>query len=169
MNENWKDLLPQDFAADSRVWIYQASRRFAIPEALHIESLLEDFVPNWKSHGAPVAGYANLFFGQFVVLIADESRVPVGGCSTDSSVRVIRVIEAQTGVHMFDRTTLAFLKDDKIEMLPMNQLAYAAQHGFISPNTLYFNNTVLTLAQLKDEWLVPAGKTWLKNRFFQTA
>ncbi|MBC7849434.1 MAG: hypothetical protein H7Y31_06845, partial [Chitinophagaceae bacterium] len=65
MNLNYQQLLPSDFAPDSRVWIYQANRIFGLIEALEVEKLLEDFAENWKSHGTPVKGFGTLFFGQF--------------------------------------------------------------------------------------------------------
>jgi len=59
MNAHHNELLPEDFAGDSRVWIYQSPRLFFLSEALQIEELLEAFVRDWKSHGTPVKGYAN--------------------------------------------------------------------------------------------------------------
>src|SRR5215210_7938164 len=92
MNIDIKELLPEDFNNNSRVWIYQSNRLFTLHEAFEIEEMLKSFVGNWRSHGTPVTGYANLFFGQFIVLIADETRSGVSGCSTDSSVRLIKDI-----------------------------------------------------------------------------
>ncbi len=90
----------------------------------------------------PVKGYANLFFGQFIVLMADERATGVSGCSTDSSVRLIKQIEELFKVNMFDRTTLAFKVKDKVQMLPLAQLQYAINNNFITPDTVYFNNLV---------------------------
>ena len=92
MHFNFQEQIPADFNDSSKVWIYQSSRLFFMSEALEIEEMLENFVENWKSHGAPVKGYANLLFGQFIVLMADETGTTVGGCSTDASVRVIKEI-----------------------------------------------------------------------------
>lgn len=165
MFENWKSLIPEDFAADSRVWIYQSSRVFMLSEALQIESLLEDFAANWNSHGAPVKGYANLLFGQFVVIMADESATGVSGCSTDSSVRVIKEIERTFRVNMFDRQTLAFIRKEKVELIPMNQFSYAIDNGLINPETPYFNNLVATKADLLNNWIIPVKESWLGKRF----
>jgi hypothetical protein len=165
MFENWKSLIPEDFAADSRVWIYQSSRMFMLSEALQIESLLEDFAANWNSHGAPVKGYANLLFGQFVVIIADESATGVSGCSTDSSVRVIKEIEHTFRVNMFDRQTLAFIRKEKVELIPMNQFSYALDSGLIGAETPYFNNLVATKADLLSNWIIPVKESWLGKRF----
>src|SRR5690348_6422083 len=122
MNLEYKYLLDGNFHPDSRVWIYQCNRLFSLGEALEIEELLKEFTSQWKSHGTPVKGEAHLFFGQFIVLIADETATGVSGCSTDSSVRLIKDIEQKFGVNMFDRTTLAFYVKDKVELLPMNQI-----------------------------------------------
>jgi hypothetical protein len=167
MNTNYQEQLPADFAPDSRVWIYQSSRLFGFSEALHIEDLLNNFVANWHSHGSPVKGYGNLFFGQFIVLMADESATGVSGCSTDSSVRLIKQIEELFKVNMFDRTTLAFLVKDKIQMLPMAQLQYAMDNRFIEPDTIYFNNLVQTKEELENNWLVPVKNSWLARKIKQ--
>jgi hypothetical protein len=163
MNLNFEDHLPDGFSEQSRVWIYQSNRLFSMHEALQIEDLLKDFVSGWNSHGIPVKGYANLFFGQFIVLVADETGHGVSGCSTDSSVRLMKQIEQLYNVHLFDRLLLAFLLKERVQAIPLAQLAYALENGFISASDLYFNNTVSTLEQLKTNWIIPVKDSWLKK------
>lgn len=164
MNTDYKYLLDGSFDAASRVWVYQCSRLFSMSEAFDIEDLLEDFTATWNSHGTPVKGAGYLFFGQFIILMADETNAGVSGCSTDSSVRLIKDIEQRFGVNMFDRTTLAFIIKDKIQLLPLSQLQYAADNGFVTPETLFFNNVVLTKQDLEDKWLIPVKDSWLAKR-----
>src|SRR5580693_7666070 len=134
MNISHPELLPADFAGNSRVWIYQSHRLFTPPEALQIEQLLESFVIDWKSHGTPVKGWASLFYDQFIVLMADETASGVSGCSTDSSVRLIKQIETDRHVQLFDRLSLAFFVDGKVELVLMAQLAQALEKGLINEN-----------------------------------
>ncbi|HET6994723.1 MAG TPA: hypothetical protein VFI06_07065 [Chitinophagaceae bacterium] len=164
MKLEYKHLLDSSFSHDSRVWIYQGSRLFTIGEALEIEELLKQFATEWKSHGVPVKADAHLFFGQFIILIADETATGVSGCSTDSSVRLVKDIEQKFNVSMFDRTTLAFVINDKVQLLPMAQLQYAFDNGFISADTLYFNNLVQTRDELETKWIIPVKDSWIKNR-----
>jgi len=164
MKLDYKYLLDDNFHPGSRVWIYQASRLFSLSEALETEELLNEFAMQWKSHGTPVKGAAFLFFGQFIVLIADETATGVSGCSTDSSVRLIKDIEQRFAVNMFDRTTLAFIVREKCELLPLSQLQYAVDNGFISMDTLYFNNLVQTKEELERNWIIPVKDSWLKNK-----
>ncbi|NDF97724.1 MAG: hypothetical protein EB101_02105 [Chitinophagia bacterium] len=164
MNLSYLPLLPQDFADESRVWIYQSPRLFSLSEALAIEERLNTFTAQWQSHGQPVKGKGFLFFGQFIVLMADESATAVSGCSTDSSVALIKKLEQEFSTSLFDRTQLAFVVKDKIELLPLAQLEYAFEKGFISGQTLYFNNTVATKAALSSQWIIPVAKSWLAKK-----
>src|SRR5262249_20723416 len=108
--------------------------------------------------------YANLFFGQFIILMADESATGVSGCSTDSSVRLIKQIEQKFNVQLFDRQLLAFVVREKLQLIPLSQLNYAVQNNFINPATLYFNNTVQTKEGLENDWIIPVKESWLKSK-----
>lgn len=169
MNWSFQHLLPAGFATDSRVWIYQSSRLFSLGEALQIEEILKNFIEGWNSHGTPVKGYANLFFGQFIVLMADENATGVSGCSTDSSVRMIKEIEKNFGVSLFDRQSLAFIIKDKVQLIPLAQLQYAFDNGFINEDTIYFNNLAANRAQWENQWMIAVKDSWLNSRLKKTA
>ncbi len=164
MNFNYRDLLPEEMDGSSRVWIYQSSRLFTISEVFQIEKKLNEFVASWNSHGSPVKGYANLFFGQFIVLMADETASGVSGCSTDSSVRLIKEMENIFNVQLLDRQLLGFFIKDKVQLLPISQLSFGVTNGFILPDTLYFNNTIATKTELENNWIIPVKNSWLASR-----
>lgn len=157
--------LPEDFSETSRVWLYQSSNLFSISDAMKLEQMLKEFVSGWNSHGTPVKGFASLFFGRFLLIMADETATGVSGCSTDSSVELVRNISRTFETDLLNRTDLAFFIKDKVEIIPMQQLPYAIEHGFITPETLYFNNTVLTKKDMLENWITPAGNSWLKRYF----
>lgn len=164
MNFEYKHLLDKSFSPDSRVWIYQSNRPFNNDEAIQIEKTMKGFVDGWMSHSVKVKGAAYLFFNQFIILMADERTTGVGGCSTDSSVRMIKEIEKRFGVNMFDRTTLGFVLKEKIQLLPMNQLQYAIDNSSISSDTLYFNNLVQTKEELEKDWIITVKESWLMKK-----
>ncbi|MFN5375267.1 MAG: hypothetical protein ACK492_02805 [Chitinophagaceae bacterium] len=165
MNLSFQDLIPADFSPESRVWIYQANRLLTLSEALELEKILDSFISDWKAHGQPVKGFANLFFGQFIVLIADEKNTSVSGCSTDSSVRMIKAIEDVLKISLFDRNQLAFVIKDKIQLLPLAQVEYALKNQFIQSDTLFFDHSVSTKTELLEKWIVPLSSTWLGRRY----
>ena len=161
-----EDLLniPSELAPQSRVWIFQSSRPFNEQEEKEINEQLFQFYAQWKSHGQAVKGWATLAFRYFVIVIADETQTGVGGCSTDAMTRIIKSFERQYSVDFFDRLTLTFLKDERPQPLPMQQVSYALQQGFLETDSLLFNNLVDTKEKLLNDWLVPLNQSWLWAR-----
>ena len=164
MNFLYQHLLKNNFSSDSRVWIYQCNRLFTLEEALEIEVLLENFTTDWESHGTVVHGIGYLLFGQFIVLLVDEKVNAISGCSTDSSVRFIKEIEQKFAINLFDRTSLAFIVKDKIEILPLSQFQYAMNNQFLNEDTLYFNNTIQSKKELEESWIIPVKNSWLSKK-----
>lgn len=167
MNLEYTHLISADLNPQSRVWIYQSNRLFSMHEALEIEEILNNFISNWKSHGAEVKGAAHLFFGQFIILIADNTDEALCGSTMDSSIRLIKDIEKQFGVSLLDRNMLAFLVKDKIELLPVSQLNYAFSNGYLNNDTLYFNNLAMTKYELENNWIISLKDSWLANKLLQ--
>lgn len=167
MTVHLPNILPANFHPQSKVWIYQANRTFTMNEIFDIEPLLENFVDQWKSHGAPVKGFATILYGQFIIMMADESVTTVGGCSTDSSVHIIKQIEKQFGLQMFNRELLAFWIKDKVQIVPYTQVNYAIENGILSNDSLYFNNLVNNKADMEAQWLQPLSESWLGKKFIK--
>ena len=167
MNLHYQDHLPKEYNSNSRVWIYQSKRAFTIEETIKIEELLTSFTSKWQSHGDTVKGYGNLFFGHFIILMADETASGVSGCSTDSSVRLIKNIEQDFRVEMFDRQSLAFIVNERIQLIPLSDISSALESKFINPDTLYFDNTVPDKTALIEKWIVPIKESWLSKKFLQ--
>lgn len=161
---NTSNIFPSGFSPASRVWIYQSNRPFNEQEILEINEQLHQFTAQWNAHGAPVKGWGQVVLNQVIVLMADESQTAVSGCSTDSSVRIIKSIEQQYSVNMFDRLLLGFIVKDKVQLLPMAQVAYALEKGYIDENTIYLNNTVLTRQELDTHWLQPLKNSWIAKK-----
>lgn len=159
-----EQLLPVNFSDDSRVWIFQGSRRFIDREQIEIIEQLNQFYEQWTTHGKAVHGWAGLLFGQFIIVMADESGTHVSGCSTDGMMRVVKSLERQYSVNFFERTMLTFLVRGQAEMLPAQQVRYALEKGHITPDTLVFNNTPTTKRALLTEWVVPLHQSWLRQK-----
>lgn len=161
---NWKKEIPEDFGDDSRVWIFQASRPFLEKERKEINEQLWQFYEQWTAHRATVKGWTKLLFDQFVVFMADESIAPVSGCSMDSMTRMVKSLERQYRVLLFDRLTLTFLLKGKTQMLPLNQIPYALEKGYLKEDDLFFNNMAQNRHELLNQWLIPLNQSWLASR-----
>jgi hypothetical protein len=153
----------QSLPDTARVWIYQASRKFSEAEKSTIFHTLQTFTNQWQAHGHPLKSSFVLMHDQFIVLAADESFNEASGCSIDSSVNVIRQLDKQLALDLFDRTNVAFHADGKVVLVKLNELSKALAEGKWSGNSLVFNNAITKKAELATHWLSLAGNTWLKR------
>lgn len=152
----------------ARIWIYQSVRKFTESEKNTISEGLSAFTHSWVAHGNPLKTSFTILHDQFIVLAADENFNEASGCSIDSSVRIIRQLDQQFSLGLFDRTKVAFVKAGEIQMIPLNELPQALAEDRWNSNSMVFNNVIGIKGQLKNEWIVPASETWLKRYLAKT-
>ncbi len=157
--------LPVDMPGDAKAWVYQSSRDFSDQEVLEIKEQLDHFTLQWESHGVQVQGFGDVFFGNTLIFVANEPVSGVSGCSTDGMVRVVKSIERQYATSLFDRLTLMFYTErERYERLPLHQVEYALDKGYLTPDTLYFNVAVHDYTQLKSEYIIPLKESWIAQQ-----
>lgn len=149
----------------ARVWIYQASQPLAHAEVEALKPVLTQFVTEWTSHGQKLLASAEIFYNQFLVIANDEDINSPSGCSIDASVRFVKELEEKLSVSFFDRTQLAFLDKDKINVVPLKAVKQGISAGAITPQSLYFDNTASTAGQINTAWPKPAKESWLSRYF----
>jgi len=149
----------------ARVWIYQASRPLTEAELLPLLPRLAAFAEEWTSHGRQLAASAQFLHRQFLVIGLDEAVADASGCSIDASVRFVQELEQRLGVSLLEKSRMAFLHNGELRLLTRPELRAAVAAGEVQPDTLYFNNTLTTKAQLDAQWPAPASQTWLASYF----
>ncbi len=153
-------ILPADFAKESKVWIYQSAQPFTEAQRTELDAQLETFANTWQSHGAKVKGWGKTILNHFIVLMADEAATGVSGCSTDSSVRLIKSFEQQFGLQLFDRMQVALIENDEIQTSALTNL----QINTAKENIFYFDNLVATKQELSTEWMKSIQDGWLGKK-----
>jgi hypothetical protein len=58
--------------------------------------------------------------------------------------------------------------NDKVEIIPRQQINQALENNFITPETLFFNNVVTSRKELEDKWLIPVSESWLRAKIKTT-
>ena len=149
----------------ARVWIYQANRSLTEAEVTATRPALARFAEEWTSHGRSLLASVEFRHRQFLVVGLDEGVAGASGCSIDASVRFVAQLGQQLGVELLEKSQLAFLPADTVQVVARMELKGAVAAGALTPNTPYFDNTVATKGELDTAWPRPAGQTWLA-RFF---
>jgi len=153
------------FSPQSRVWIYQSNRKFTSNEEDEILNKLTAFTNQWKAHGNELLAKAEIRYGFFIILTVDESQAGVTGCSIDSSVRLIKEIEQEYHVDLFNRFNMAYKVNDEVVVNSKEDFETLVNIKQVTPETIVFNNMVQNLAELETKWEVPFQNSWHSTVF----
>ena len=145
---------------NSRIWIYQANRVLTINEENHILKMLNDFTSQWQAHGQSLAALGEVLHHQFIIFSVDEQIAGATGCSIDQSVNLIKEIEKEFNLELFDRFRVAYRDGQNIINCSREEFEDALKKGLIDEETLVFNNTVSVRKALQTSWEVPMKKSW---------
>jgi hypothetical protein len=126
---------------------------------------LEAFTNQWKAHGNELLAKAEIRYGFFIILTVDESQANVTGCSIDSSVRLIKEIEQEYGVDLFNRFNIAYKLNNEVIVNNKEDFETLVNIKQITQGTIVFNNMVQTLAELETKWEVPFKNSWHSTVF----
>ena len=146
-----------DMSDDSKLWIYQSHRKMTSKETVKIKAQLCDFCSSWESHGKRVKSSFQLH-DWFVFLLVDESDFITSGCSIDSSVKLIKKIALSYDINFFNRTNIAYMQDNQIEVSPLQDFKKIMKN-----TTIIYDNSITRKKQLNDAWRVRVGDTWLSK------
>jgi hypothetical protein len=146
-----------------KVWIYQSSRKFTDSEKAELEKILQEFTSRWASHGRKLDAEFEIPYNHFIVLKVDENAFNASGCSIDESVRVIKELEQKFNISLFDRQKMAYMQNDDIKLVPLNEITALYKKGTLSEETPVFNNLVENDEDFRSKWQQAFGKSLYKR------
>ncbi len=153
------------FFENSRVWIYQSDKELTAEQTEKLQQQLNNFTQSWTAHNHQLKAAAIVKYNRFIILLVDESQAGATGCSIDKSVHLMKLIEQEYHVNLFDRFNLAYRVDSGITSVPRAQFEELVKAGVIDESTIVFNNMVQTLAELQTKWEVPLKDSWHMQLF----
>ncbi|MHA4894520.1 ABC transporter ATPase [Pedobacter sp. PWIIR3] len=148
------------FSPQSKIWIYQSNRAFTEVETIAIQQKITAFTEQWKAHGHQLKAKAEVLHSYFIVFTVDETASGATGCSIDASVRVVKEIEEQYQVDLFNRFNMAYLVDDKVVVTNKEDFETLINIKAVGPKTIVFNNMVQNLQEFETKWQVPFEQSW---------
>lgn len=156
----------KDLSDSSKIWIYQASRELTDNETSLVKKKLEVFLSKWQSHGKDLIASYKIMYNQFIILAVDQEKTSYSGCSVDASVAVLKELEQDLQVDLFDKMKVTFKIGENINTVALSDFQKYIKEGKITQNTIVFNNLVQTKKEFENNWIVEAKDAW-HARFFK--
>lgn len=153
----------ENLSPDSRVWIYQCDRKLKEDEVKSIRNKVHDFIKLWTAHNHQLMAFGEVYYGYFIILMADETHTAASGCSIDSSVHFIKELESSFGISLMNRMNIAFKENEQVFVVEKNIFETMVREGRINDITIVFNNTVSTKSEMEKKWEITFGQSWHKK------
>jgi hypothetical protein len=148
---------------DSRIWIYQSNRDFNESEIGVINDKTISFLDNWQAHGKDLECSYTIVDKRFIIIAVNESFNPIGGCSIDYSLQLIKDISNTIEIDLLNRLVVNYKLDNRIESLSLGDLKNKIKDGIISSETIIFNTAINTKAELLNNFKTDIGSSWLSK------
>lgn len=154
-----------DLDPDSKIWIYQSSKKLSQEDQKFIKKQTEAFLIEWTAHGQSLQAAMQILYDQFLVIGVNEAMNEASGCSIDKSVNHIRELEQSLKLNMLDRSKVAIRDNDEIRLIEFSEIKKFIAEGSISKETEVFNNAIVSKGELESSWMQPAANSWIKRYF----
>ena len=148
---------------DSRIWIYQSNRDFNESEIGIINDKTTSFLDNWQAHGKDLECSYSIIDKRFIIIAVNESFNPIGGCSIDFSLQLIKDISNNIGIDLLNRLVVNYKLDNRIESLSLSDLKNKIKDGDFSPETIIFNSAINSKSELLNNFEIDIKSSWLSK------
>ncbi|MFM6976864.1 MAG: ABC transporter ATPase [Sphingobacteriaceae bacterium] len=145
---------------NSRIWIYQADRVLQQAEEAAIQQQLNAFTANWEAHGNELSAIGEIRHQRFIILALDEEKAGATGCSIDKSVALMKTLEQQFNISLFDRMQIAYRQGHEIKTCSKDEFTTLMEAGQLTNETIVFNNLIPTYSELETNWEIPLKQSW---------
>lgn len=145
---------------DYRVIIYPASRAFMPKESKVITERLYDFLATWAAHGKPLSSSFKIEKNQFIIVCVDEDVEAASGCSIDALGGVLKEIEEEFQLGLFDRMKASFVENGEVKTLKLQDFRNGLKNGEISKEIEVYDFSKNTYVAFLSDFLLPLRRSW---------
>ena len=148
---------------NSRIWIYQSNRDFKSYEIDTINEMTTIFLNSWKAHGKDLETSFNIIDNRFIVIAVNEDINPIGGCSIDYSLHLVKDISKAINLDLLDRLNINLIIDNKTQSIKLSDLKNKIKNGTIASETMIYNTMINTKKDLTSNFKISLSSSWLSK------
>ena len=145
---------------DYKVIIYPASRSFTPKESKVITEKLFDFLATWAAHGKPLSSHFKIEKNQFIVVCVDEDVEAASGCSIDALGGVMKEIDQEFQLGLFDRMKATFVENGEVKTLKLQDFRSGLRNGEISKDIEVYDFSKNTYVAFLSDFILPLRRSW---------
>ena len=97
---------------------------------------------------------------QFIIITVDEDVEPASGCSMDALNGIMREIDAEYNLGLFDRMKACYVENGEIKTMKLQDFRTLLKNGEISHDIEVFDFSKSTYVSFLSDFLLPLKRSW---------
>ncbi len=150
----------------AKVWIYPSSRKFYDTEIDGIHEKITSFLSSWKTEEEDFKVSYKLLYNRFIVLFADDSKIPLLNPDIDASVLFILQLQQEYSVELLDKMNVCFKQGQYVQYKDLKDFKKLLKNKSVTGKSIVFDNLVTTKDEFENYWEVPISESWY-SRFLK--
>lgn len=148
-----------------RLVIFPASRSILASEQMDISQRISSFLIHLSAHGEPLYATLEIVYQQFIIIKIDENKTMASGCSLDNLNGMMREIEAEYQLGIFDRMKACFLQNNEVKTLPLPDFRTAIRNKELPQDIKVFDFSLANDDDFQRKFLLPIEESWAKSTY----
>jgi hypothetical protein len=152
----------QELPAEARVWVFASDKPLVGADARQLLSAVDDFLAQWKAHGAPLRSAREWRDDHFLAIGVDPTAEQASGCSIDGLFRGLRTLESALGTALVAGGRV-FYRDERggVAKATRRDVPALFERGALSDATPVFDTSVTDAASYRAAFERPARESWV--------
>ncbi len=161
MNVNFEKL-----PDNSKIWIYQSSRKFYPNEIEKIKQQIDCFLASWNDNGIDITASYQIKYNRFIIIGVDQTLQSISIDAIDASVGFILGLQTEYNVELLDKLNVCFKQGEYVQYKDLKEFQKLLKKKAVSAKTIVFNNLINTKQELENDWEIPITESW-HSRFLK--
>ncbi len=155
MNVNFEKL-----PDNSKIWIYQSSRKFYPNEIEKIKQQINRFLESWSDNENDITASYQIKYNRFIIIGVDQTLQSISIDAIDASVGFILGLQTEYNVELLDKLNVCFKQGDYVQYKELKEFQKLLKKKAVSAKTIVFNNLINTKQELENDWEIPITESW---------
>jgi hypothetical protein len=145
---------------NAKVWIYASDKIISREQLIIINEMAIPFIQNWTAHQNQLKAEFAVLYNCFLIFMVDEGFNEISGCGIDKSVNLVKDIEKQTNLNLFNRLKIQLINNNEVTIFNKTEIISKIENGETNTSTKTFNNQITTKTDFDNNWIIPLEQAW---------
>jgi hypothetical protein len=159
-----------ELPSDARVWVFASDRPLQGDEANVLLEAVDDFLSQWKAHGAPLRSAREWRDDRFLAIGVDPTAEQASGCSIDGLFRGLQQIERALATGLVAGGRVFYRDGTGVPRLALRkEVPTLFDRGVITEDSPVFDTSVTDARAWRESFELPARETWVASLLVSAA